>query len=190
MQDNNSYTSNEMGPAPDDHNKKSFFDQMADFANSFFPKRREHFMADSLGQNLKGIFELQVIDANTGNLIEQYVDKNLVVNGGRTAVMRLLGAGDANKQLTKLAVGTNGTAPAGADTAITGAFVKALGTVSYPTISSVKFDWTLGASEANGINIVEFGILCTDNTLFARKVRALIAKNSDIILNGSWTITF
>lgn len=140
--------------------------------------------------NLKGCFELTVVCAHTGKILEQYVDKNLVVNGGRTAVMRLLGAGDTNKQLTKLAVGTNGTQPVGADTAITGAFVKALGAVTYPTIASVKFDWTLGALEANGINIVEFGILCTDNTLFARKVRALIAKNSDIILNGSWTISF
>jgi len=139
---------------------------------------------------LKGCFLLQVICAHTGKILENYEDKNLVVNSGRTAVMRLLGAGDTNKQLTKLSVGTNGTQPTGADTAITGAFTKSLGTVTYPTIASVKFDWTLGALEANGINIVEFGLLCADNTLFARKVRAVIAKNSDIILNGSWTISF
>lgn len=140
--------------------------------------------------NLKGRFELKVIDAKTGEVLERYVDKNLVVNGGRTAVMRLLGAAESGKQLTQLAVGTNGTQPVGTDTAITGAFVKGLGTVTYPTISSVRFDWNLGAGEANGIGIREFGLLCTDGTLFARKVRELINKNSDIILNGNWTISF
>lgn len=140
--------------------------------------------------NLKGRFELNIICAHTGKILEHYVDPNLVVNNGRQSVMQLLGSGDTDKQLTKIAFGTNGTAPAGSDTAITGAFTKALGTVSYPTISSVQFDWTLGASEANGMNLVEFGLLCDDTTLFARKVRALIVKNSDIILNGNWRISF
>lgn len=141
-------------------------------------------------ENLKGRFELEVICAHTGKIIEKYVDANLVVNGGRTAVMLLLGAADANKQLTQLGVGTNGTAPVGTDTALTGSFIKDLGVVSYPTISSVQFAFQLGAGEANGIGIREFGLLCEDNTLFARKTRELINKNSDIILNGSWRISF
>lgn len=140
--------------------------------------------------NLKGIFELKVICAHTGVVLERYIDRNLVVNGGRTAVMLLLGEGNTDKRLTKLSVGTNGTAPTGADTAITGAFTKSLGAVSYPTISSVSFAWTIGSTEANGIGIREFGLLCDDDTLFARKTRELINKNSDIILNGSWTISF
>lgn len=139
-------------------------------------------------ENLKGSFYLEVI--KNGIVIEKYTDNNLVVNGGRSSVMALLGSGTTAKQLTKLAVGTNGTAPAGGNTAITGAFTKNLGTVSFPTISSVKFDFSIGASEANGIAIAEFGLLSTDNTLFARKVREVINKNSDIILNGAWTISF
>ena len=146
-------------------------------------------MNDAIG-NLKGIFHLKVICAKTGEVLEDYLDNNLVVNGGRTAVVNLLGAATSGKQLTKLSVGTNGTAPVGTDAAITGAFTKSLGTVSYPTISSVKFDFQLGATDANGIGIREFGLVCTDNTLFARKTRELINKNSDIILNGSWTISF
>jgi len=139
---------------------------------------------------LKGRFELQVVCAKTGKIIETYVDANLVVNNGRTAVMALLGAASSTKKLSKLSVGTNGTAPVGTDSAITGAFTKALGAVTYPTISSVRFDWQLGAGEGNGIAIREFGLLCDDDTLFARKVRELINKNSDIILNGNWTISF
>jgi len=139
---------------------------------------------------IKGVFYLEKICAKTGKILEIYTDNNLVVNGGRTAVTNLLGAATSGKQLTQIAFGTNNTAPSGSDTAITGAFTKALGAVSYPTISSVKFDWTLGASEGNGLGIREVGLLCTDNTLFARKTRELISKNSDIILNGSWTISF
>ena len=146
-------------------------------------------MKDTIG-NLKGLFYLEIICAKTGAILEKYQDNNLVVNGGRAAVVNLLGAATSGKQLTKLSVGTNGTAPVGTDTAITGAFTKLLGTVTYPTISSVKFDFQLGAGDANGIGIREFGLVCTDNTLFARKTRELINKNADIILNGSWTISF
>lgn len=139
---------------------------------------------------LKGEFVLDIINAHTGHVIEHYEDLNLVVNNGRQIVMQLLGSANTNKKLSKLAVGTNGTQPVATNTAITGSYVKNLGTVSYPTVSSVRFDWTLGAGEGNGILIREFGILSTDNTLFARKVREAINKNSDIILSGNWTISF
>jgi hypothetical protein len=139
--------------------------------------------------NFKGRFELTVTDLS-GNVLEHYVDKNLVVNAGRTVVMQLLGNAPSPKRIAKLSVGTNGTAPDGADTTITNSFAKNLTGLSFPTISSIRFDWTLGAGEANGILIKEFGLLCADNTLFARKVREGINKNSDIILNGNWTISF
>ena len=139
---------------------------------------------------IKGIFYLEKICAKTGKILEIYTDNNLVVNGGRSAVTTLLGSGGSTKQLTQIAFGVNSTAPAATDTAITSAFTKTLGTVTFPTISSVSFAWTLGAAEGNGIGIREVGLLCADNTLFARKTREVINKNSDIILNGSWTISF
>ena len=125
-----------------------------------------------------------------GIVIEKYKDNNLVVNNGRQSVMQLLGSADSNKRIAKIAFGTNGTSPIGTDTAITGSFIKNLGAVTYPTISSVKFEWTLGALEGNGIAIAEVGLLCFDSTLFARKTREIINKNSDIILNGSWVLSF
>lgn len=139
---------------------------------------------------IKGVFYLEKICAKTGVILEKYTDNNLVVNGGRSAVCALLGAGGATKKLTQISFGTNSTAPSGADNSITGAFTKNLGAVTYPTISSVSFAWTLGAGEGNGIGIREVGLLCADNTLFARKTRELINKNADIILNGAWTISF
>ncbi|MNC78397.1 hypothetical protein D3C75_1305980 [compost metagenome] len=54
----------------------------------------------------------------------------------------------------------------------------------------MRFAFTLGESEANGLNIRELGLLCADETLFARKVRGLIEKTSDLSITGSWTIIF
>lgn len=139
---------------------------------------------------LKGIFTLHIIEVATGKVLETYEDRNLVVNGGRTAVVNLLGGNVSGRSLTKIAFGTNAVPPANGDNAITGAFTKALGTVSYPTISSVKWDWTLEAAEANGMTIREFGLLCDNNTLFARKTREAIIKTVDVRLVGTWEVGF
>ncbi len=140
--------------------------------------------------NMFGIFRMKMYCVHTGALLKDYSDFNLIVNNGRTAITRLLGGDAANRSLTKISFGTNNTAPTATDTAITSPFTKSLGTVSYPSISSVKYEWTLEANEANGKAITEFGLLCNDNTLFARKTREAINKNSDIRLVGSWEITF
>lgn len=137
----------------------------------------------------KGIFELRVYNAD-GCLIEQYEDWNLIVNGGRSAIASLIGAATSTKDVTQIAFGTNGASPVLTDTAITGAFTKAVGAVSYPATGQVRFAWSLELSESNGVTIREYGLLCQDNTLFARKVRADIAKTSDVRLEGTWTIIF
>lgn len=146
-------------------------------------------MIDQL--SIKGVFHCKVIDVATGNVLEDYTDNNLVVNSGRTAVTRLLGGDVVNRSITQLAVGTNPAAPAATDSApLTGEFKKALGTVTYPTISSVRYDWTLEDTEANGMGIREFGLQTAGNVLFARKTREVINKNSSIRLVGYWEITF
>jgi len=139
---------------------------------------------------LKGEVVFDIIDAKTGEVIEHYEDKNLVVNNGRQIVTQLLGQALASKKLSQISFGTNGTQPVGTNTAITGAFTKNLGAVTYPTVSSVRFAWSLGSAEGNGLAIRELGIRSVDGTLFARKVREVINKNADIILNGYWQISF
>lgn len=145
-------------------------------------------MLDNL--EIKGVFILDVICNRTGAVLEHYEDHNLVVNGGRTAVMKLLGGDTSGFNPTKISFGTNSTAPAATDTAITGAFTKSLGTVTYPTISSVRWAWSLEAAENNGMGIREFGLLCNNNNLFARKTREIINKTSDIRLSGTWELRF
>jgi len=65
---------------------------------------------------------------------------------------------------------------------------KAIDSADYPTANSVRFNWTLGTGDANGITIQEFGLLNDSNVLFARKVRAGIVKTSAISLIGNWVI--
>lgn len=136
---------------------------------------------------LKGVFELRKYDVDD-NLIETYIEENLIVNGGRTAIATLLAAATSGKAVTKIGFGTNGADPVLTDTALTGSFVKAVAGFTYPATGQVRFSWSLELSEGNGMTIREYGLICTDNTVFARKTRAEIAKDNTVRLEGFWTI--
>ena len=124
-------------------------------------------------------------------LVEALDEQNLIVVGSKQTHARLLGGDTANRTVTKFGVGTNGTAPAAGNTSLTGAFVKAIDSVEYPASNQVKFNFSLTSAEANGMAILEFGLLTGGDVLYARKVRAAaLNKDSDISISGSWTITF
>lgn len=142
-------------------------------------------MRDSV--NPRGYFEMNVYDL-AGNLLERYVDENLVVALGKTDVARLLAGDAAGKKVSKIGVGTNGTAPVAGNTALTGAFIKAVSGYSFPEANSVLFSWSIEDTEANGMTIREFGLLLDDNTLFARKTRSEIVKTNAVRLVGTWKI--
>jgi hypothetical protein len=136
---------------------------------------------------MRGCFNLRVY--RKGKLIETYQDHNLIVMGAQYAAA-LLSAGDGEgKHIAKIAFGTNGNIPTPSDTAITGAFIKPLQGHSYPSDEQVEFKWKLLGNEANGLKIIEFGLLCEDGTLWARKIREeAIPKEPDISLEGEWII--
>lgn len=137
---------------------------------------------------LKGSVDIQVFENDI--LIERMQDDNLVVTLGKTNITKLLGGDSAGKAITKIAVGTNGTAPVVGNTTITGMFSKSLEGATYPDAQSVLFNFDIDNAEANGITIREFGLLNTDNVVFARKVRDTeIIKTSAIRLVGTWKIT-
>lgn len=136
-----------------------------------------------------GLFQLQAYDPNN-KLLWVYQDANLVVDAGRSQIARLVGGDVTNRSVNRIGFGSNGSAPVATDTALTTAFLKAVTAVSYPSAGVVKFDFTLELVENNGTTIREFGLICTDGTLLARKTRAAIDKTSSIRLEGSWTITY
>jgi hypothetical protein len=138
---------------------------------------------------LHGCFRIRIYRG--GILVEKYEDPNLIVNGAKTAMTRLIAGAAAGKNINRIALGTNGNMPTPNDAAITAPVIKTISGVLYPANNQVEFDWSLATTEANGKAISEFGLLCADGTLFARKARAKpLNKESDISIEGEWIIIF
>jgi hypothetical protein len=139
--------------------------------------------------NLHGKLEVKVF--KSGKLVDSFVEDNLIVNGARTQMSHLIAGDFSGRKVSQIAFGTSGTEPTVDNQTITNPFVKNINAASYPTATSVKFDWDLGTSEDNGAAIMEFGLLCDDGTLFSRRVRTNpINKADDISIEGHWTISF
>jgi hypothetical protein len=136
----------------------------------------------------RGVLHVQVY--RHGALIDEFEDDNLIVNGARDALARLIGGDVGGKTISKIGFGTASGGPSPNDTTLSSAYVKPLAGKTYPAAGQVRFSWTLATSEANGKAIREFGLICTDGSLFSRKVRGVIEKENDISLSGTWTITF
>ncbi|MDR1127700.1 MAG: hypothetical protein LBL20_00165 [Treponema sp.] len=138
---------------------------------------------------MRGVFRMRIY--RRGTLIEYYEDHNLIVDGARAAMTRLIAGNGTGKNLNRIAFGTNGDMSVPGDTSITSPFTKSFDRVSYPASNQVEFAWSLATTEANGKAISEFGLLCVDGSLFARKNRGKpINKDSDIAIDGQWVIIF
>jgi len=139
------------------------------------------------GHALKGILTIEVY--KNGILIDKIIENNLIVNGARDQVARLIAGNVTGRSINRIAFGTNGADPTLADTAITNQFVRNVKAFSYPATGQVQIDWELPVGENNGMAIMEFGLLTVDDTLFARRIRENpIHKEADISLVGHWTI--
>jgi hypothetical protein len=144
-------------------------------------------------QDMRGVLQYRVYRHRGGvrELIEEFKDENLIVNGARNQMARLIAGDFTDRNVEKISFGTNGTEPAVEDTLITNAFTKDIEGFAYPAMGQVTFKWELLTSENNGMAIMEFGLVCADNTLFSRRVRVNpIYKESDISIEGQWTIIF
>lgn len=138
--------------------------------------------------SLRGEFELRIFRA--GVPVEDYRDHNMIMAVARNALARLLGGDGKGKTITTIGVGIGGNGPDPSDTALTSPYTKNVTGHSYPEDGRVRFEFVIGKSEANGKKLREFGLICSDGTLFARKVRGVIEKADDIEIAGSWTIIF
>ena len=124
-----------------------------------------------------------------GVLIEEATLNNLVVNGGRDQIARLIAGNVTGRSINRIAFGTNGTAPDAADSIITNQYVRPVDGFEYPAMGQVQINWHLPVTENNGMAIMEFGLLTADGTLFARRARSNpIYKDVDISIEGHWTI--
>lgn len=138
-----------------------------------------------------GLFKLEVIDRHD-RIIETYEDENLIVLTGRTAVRNILSDTSLGNQgcITRVAAGTASTDTAPEDEDLTDKTWGTIIDVEYPDDYSSRFIWELGYGEGNGKTITEYGLYTENESLFARKVRPPLVKDSFISLRGEWTILF
>lgn len=137
-----------------------------------------------------GILKVKIYEH--GILAHQFRKENLVVAGGRDAMVQLLAVADASddKRLVEFGAGTSSTPTSLSDTALTGAFTKALDATSYPSAGVAQFNFNIDETENNGMAISEFGLFCVDGTLFNRIVVGTINKTSAIRIEATWQIVF
>ncbi len=138
---------------------------------------------------LSGRFHLEIRDRR-GELLDSLDEPNLIVEGAKNQLSRLVAGSGTNRHITHIGFGVGTSAPSPGNTGLSGAYWKSIGSVEYPAAGQVAFSWSLATSEANGLVITEFGLRCADGTLFARKVRNPIHKSDDLSLTGVWTIIF
>lgn len=122
--------------------------------------------------------------------VDGFNDDNLIVMSGKQLMTFLLAGEPGNHTITKFGVGENTTEPAEGDVApLLNQFDKDLDSYQFLADNIVQFTLSVDTGEANGLDIAEFGLLSTDGQLFARKLRLPpIPKDSDIIIEGDWTI--
>lgn len=139
---------------------------------------------------LKGLFFMRVLDGS-GLVVAEYHDRNMIVNGARIAMSRLVSEGaESGKVITRFGVGVNTETATPADTALTDCYANDIIGHDFPEAGTVRFFWKLGYDEANDKNISEFGLFCADGSLFSRKVRSPIFKAADLAFEGEWSIIF
>jgi hypothetical protein len=146
-------------------------------------------LKDHYEQAPSGLFLLNVY--RDGDLIEVFEEKNLIVDLSKQIHAKLLGGAVANQSVAQIGYGTSTTAPAAGNTGLTSPYLKALDSVTYPLTNQVSFNFSLGTTENNGVNIGEFGLFTAGGTLYARKTRTTaLPKASDLSFAGSWIISF
>jgi hypothetical protein len=134
-----------------------------------------------------GILSLSAIDRSGRHLWSETL-QNLIVDTGYTALLEAL-AGVEGAAIDRFAIGTNGTPPNHADTAITNGQTIAIASVEYPEQNRIRFHFTVGYDQGNGTLIREFGLITADGRLFSRRTRAgAIEKSESMALVGTWDI--
>lgn len=134
---------------------------------------------------LRGAVELKIY--KNGVLKEVDCDHNLIVMAGRSKLARMLGGGYAG-HINRIGVGTGSAPAADGDTGLNAAAYIPISSVEYDA-GKVRFNFTIGTEQANGLEIRELGLFFEDGTIFSRRVRkSVIGKENDIQITGYWEI--
>lgn len=128
------------------------------------------------------------------------IGENLFLDNGRQMLCYLMGfrAPIQDYACQKFGVGTGTTAANVTDVALeapallaNGAYTKGIDTIDFLNAFVVRVALTLGLSDANNKLITEFGLYTGNDTLIARKVKAVsLAKTDQYSPSFLWRIRF
>lgn len=141
-----------------------------------------------------GDFHIRIL--RNGKQVSRIDDHNLVVYSGRARLAELL-AGKSTSAAAYIGVGSGAADENDTDTELTDQQLFEL-TGSSVDGRDARFDFVIGADQANGLAIREFGLFCADKTMFSHRVRrrrdtgeaSVIDKQEDISIEGYWLIHF
>jgi hypothetical protein len=117
--------------------------------------------------------------------------RNLVVNGGKTILAKLLANDYDGEYIDAIAFGTGSTAPAVSDVALEAQVLVKTATPSYPAFNSVMFTTVMDVYEGGTATFQEVGLVShTTRKLFSRLVINPIMKSTLYKIEVDWTISF
>ena len=124
----------------------------------------------------------------SGELLEERVIKNLVVTTGINWIIDRLK--NASNVMSHLAVGTNTTAAAAANTALGAELTRVALASSTPSAGTITYVASLPAGKATGA-LTEAGLFNapTGGTMLARTVFPVVNKGANDAISITWAIT-
>lgn len=128
-----------------------------------------------------------------GKVISEIDDHNLVVESARRRLAQLAAGKVGNyseSYITHIGVGSGSTAESVNDTTLENQQLFPL-TSTEVNERDVKCSFYIANDEAVGLAIREFGLFCSDGTMFSHRVRqGVIEKLEDIEIRGYWILHF
>lgn len=142
---------------------------------------------------IRGFWEIQLHD-EAGHLKQHIQGENVITTVGKEYLARYLNSaatGATTNTIRYIAVGSNQTAEAAADTALGTELARVSGVVSYSSGAIFEVTGTFAAGVGTG-SIYEYGLLSSASvgTLFSRDTEALITKGASDTLTVTTRVTF
>lgn len=131
---------------------------------------------------------VEVMDSKTGQLIKKEQTHNLVVDAGLNLIRDAIQLG-AISPMSRIGIGTSGTAVNASDTALLSEIAKYTLLSITASNKALTCQYFLDENTANGQTIRELGLFTDDGTMYARVVLGTpIEKTNLKVASITWTL--
>ena len=131
-------------------------------------KKEKSGISEKFGKPI-GIYELEVIDKETGKILETRKVKNLVVNRAKSTIRHMLFSSDGwNVTVGKVKIGKNGTAPTVNDTDLVEPYRTENSNTYWDETNQRRVVEALFINFTETVNICEAGVFDLSNNMFSR----------------------